>query len=99
ETKFGLDPNDVLAFVEETSNMEHIRIIGLMTMAPFEENAEDVRHVFRGLREWRDRLQALQIANLVPRELSMGMSNDFEVAIEEGATYIRLGSILVSPEA
>ncbi|MGO0062050.1 YggS family pyridoxal phosphate-dependent enzyme [Brevibacillus fluminis] len=98
ETKFGLDPKDVLAFVQETSNMKHIRVIGLMTMAPFVENAEDVRPVFRGLREWRDRLLSLGIDNLTPNELSMGMSNDFEVAIEEGATYIRVGSVLVSPE-
>ncbi|RNB91152.1 YggS family pyridoxal phosphate-dependent enzyme [Brevibacillus fluminis] len=98
ETKFGLDPKDVLAFVQETSNMKHIRIMGLMTMAPFVENAEEVRPVFRGLREWRDRLLSLGIDNLTPNELSMGMSNDFEVAIEEGATYIRVGSVLVSPE-
>lgn len=99
ETKFGLNPNDVLAFVQETSNMKHIRIIGLMTMAPFLENAEEVRPVFRKLREWRDRLLGLGIENLVPHELSMGMSNDFEVAIEEGATFIRVGSVLVRPES
>lgn len=99
ETKFGLNPKDVLAFVQETSNMKHIRIIGLMTMAPYVEICEDTRPVFRGLREWRDRLLSLGISNLTPHELSMGMSNDFEVAIEEGATFVRVGAVLVSPEA
>lgn len=99
ETKFGLNPNDVLAFVQETSNMKYIQIIGLMTMAPFVDNPEEVRPIFRQLRQWREQLQALQLPNVTVTELSMGMSGDFEVAIEEGATFVRLGSILVKPEA
>ncbi|MFM1650518.1 YggS family pyridoxal phosphate-dependent enzyme [Brevibacillus sp. B_LB10_24] len=97
ETKFGLNPGDVLAFAEETSNMKHIRIAGLMTMAPQVENSEAVRPVFRGLAEWQKRLQALKLPHVTVEELSMGMSGDFEVAIEEGATFVRLGSILVRP--
>lgn len=69
-----------------------------MTMAPHVENPEEVRHVFRGLREWRERIRELPYENLAVDELSMGMSGDFEVAIEEGATYVRLGSILVKPD-
>ncbi|MEJ8544570.1 YggS family pyridoxal phosphate-dependent enzyme [Brevibacillus borstelensis] len=98
ETKFGLSPNDVLAFLRETSNMKHIRIAGLMTMAPHVENPEEARPVFKGLREWQERINEWKFPHAEITELSMGMSNDFEVAIEEGATYIRLGSVLVKPD-
>jgi len=98
ETKFGLSPNDVLAFLRETSNMKHIKIIGLMTMAPVVDNQEEARQVFRGLYEWKERINELGFPHAHIEELSMGMSSDFEVAIEEGATYIRLGSVLVKPE-
>ncbi len=97
ETKFGLSPNDVLAFLRETSNMKHIKIVGLMTMAPVVENQEEARPVFRGLYEWKDRINEWAFPHAHVEELSMGMSSDFEVAIEEGATYIRLGSVLVKP--
>jgi pyridoxal phosphate enzyme (YggS family) len=99
ETKFGLSPNDVLAFLQETSNMKHIRILGLMTMAPHVENPEETRVVFRGLREWKERINGWNFPHAKIEELSMGMSGDFEVAIEEGATYVRLGSVLVKPSA
>jgi pyridoxal phosphate enzyme (YggS family) len=97
KTKFGLSPNDVLAFLRETSNMKHIRILGLMTMAPHVENPEETRTVFRQLAEWKERINQWDFAHATIEELSMGMSGDFEVAIEEGATYVRLGSILVKP--
>lgn len=98
ETKFGLSPDDVLAFLQETSNMKHIKIVGLMTMAPVVDNQEEARYVFRGLAEWKDRINEWGFPHAAVTELSMGMSSDFEVAIEEGATYIRLGSVLVKPE-
>ncbi|WP_232698400.1 YggS family pyridoxal phosphate-dependent enzyme [Brevibacillus daliensis] len=98
KTKYGLHPDDVLAFVKETSNMKHIRIAGLMTMAPYTDNQEEVRYVFRGLREWQERLKELHLPHVTVEELSMGMSGDYEVAIEEGATFVRLGSVLVEPE-
>ncbi|MDF2679986.1 MAG: YggS family pyridoxal phosphate enzyme [Brevibacillus sp.] len=97
ETKFGLSPNDVLAFLQETSNMKHIKIVGLMTMAPVVENEEEARPVFRGLYEWKEQINEWAFPHAHVEELSMGMSSDFEVAIEEGATYIRLGSVLVKP--
>lgn len=97
ETKFGLSPNDVLAFLQETSNMKHIKIMGLMTMAPVVEKEEEARPVFRGLREWKEKINEWAFPHARVEELSMGMSSDFEVAIEEGATYIRLGSVLVKP--
>lgn len=98
ETKFGLSPDDVLAFLRETSNMKHIKIVGLMTMAPVVDNQEEARYVFHGLAEWKKRINDWGFPHAEVTELSMGMSSDFEVAIEEGATYIRLGSVLVKPE-
>jgi PLP dependent protein len=98
ETKFGLSPDDILAFLQETSNMKHIKIVGLMTMAPIVDNQEEARLVFRGLAEWKNRINEWGFSHAAITELSMGMSSDFEVAIEEGATYIRLGSVLVKPE-
>ena len=67
-------------------------------MAPYESSAEQTRPVFRGLRQLRDELNKQALTAEPLTELSMGMSNDFEVAIEEGATWVRLGSILVGKE-
>ena len=71
-----------------------IDIIGLMAMAPFSPNSEQARQVFSDLREARDHLQSTAMGRVQLKELSMGMSNDFEIAIEEGATMIRVGSKL-----
>lgn len=98
ETKDGLAPEQLIPFAERIRAMPGIRIFGLMTMAPYEVDPESTRPVFRGLREWRDRLNASNVLPDKVQHLSMGMSNDFEVAIEEGATWIRLGSILVGKE-
>jgi PLP dependent protein len=98
ETKHGLEPDKLFDLVREIKSFEHLRIVGLMTMAPYEAEPESTRPVFRGLREWRDRLNAEGILDYEVPHLSMGMSNDFEVAIEEGATWVRLGSILVGKE-
>ncbi|CAG7620991.1 Pyridoxal phosphate homeostasis protein [Paenibacillus allorhizosphaerae] len=95
ETKYGLAPEALLSFAESIRDMKHIAIVGLMTMAPYEAEPESTRPVFRGLREWRDRLNESAVLGYEVPHLSMGMSNDFEVAIEEGATWVRLGSILV----
>lgn len=98
ESKYGLNPNQVLEFVRKTSKMRYIKLCGLMTMAPYEMIPEDTRPVFRQLRLIRDEINRMEIPNVYIEHLSMGMSNDFEVAIEEGATFIRLGSILVGNE-
>jgi PLP dependent protein len=98
ESKFGMNVKEVLEFVKRTSKMEYIRICGLMTMAPFEEDPERTRPVFRSLREIRDEIVDLKLPNISHLHLSMGMSNDFEVAIEEGADFIRLGTVLVGNE-
>lgn len=98
ETKYGLEPEALQGFVEELKAFRHIRIVGLMTMAPYEAEPEATRPVFRRLRELRDELNREQALGYEVPHLSMGMSNDFEVAIEEGATWVRLGSILVGRE-
>lgn len=98
ESKYGLSPEQLFSFAEQIRGLTHLKIVGLMTMAPYELVAEETRPVFKGLRELRDELNSRSILNEPIRELSMGMSNDYEVAIEEGATWIRLGSILVGKE-
>lgn len=99
ESKFGLAPSEVQEFARVVADMPHIRLVGLMTMAPFVDNAEEVRPVFRELRTLRDELYQLDLPQISDRlELSMGMSNDYRVAIEEGATMVRLGSTLVGRE-
>jgi pyridoxal phosphate enzyme (YggS family) len=98
QTKYGLAPEQLLPFAEQVSKLKHIHIAGLMTMAPYEMEAEATRPVFRGLRQLRDELNRSGILDYELSHLSMGMSNDFEVAIEEGATWVRLGSILVGKE-
>ena len=85
-SKFGLKPEDLEAALGEINKLSRLEVQGLMTIAPFRDNLEEVRPCFRRLREQRDR------AGL--RELSMGMTHDFEIAIEEGATMVRLGSAI-----
>ncbi len=97
-SKFGLAPEQLFEFVKSIKPMDRLHITGLMTMAPFEADPEATRPVFRELRNWRDRLNEEGILSYPVTELSMGMSNDFEVAIEEGATWLRLGSVLVGSD-
>ncbi|TCP70407.1 YggS family pyridoxal phosphate-dependent enzyme [Baia soyae] len=95
ETKFGISRKELEDFTIEMANFSSIEVVGLMTMAPHIENREEIRSVFRELKECQHRLQKKQIPHVPMTELSMGMSQDFEIAIEEGATWIRLGSILM----
>ncbi|MBP1309880.1 pyridoxal phosphate enzyme (YggS family) [Paenibacillus sp. 1182] len=97
-SKYGLSSEAVVPFLEQIRELEHVDVIGLMTMAPHEEDPEKTRPVFRGLRELRDRLNGQALTREPIVHLSMGMSNDFEVAVEEGATWLRLGSVLVGRE-
>ncbi|MBD7967656.1 YggS family pyridoxal phosphate-dependent enzyme [Paenibacillus gallinarum] len=98
ESKYGLQPEEVVPLLKQIREFPHVHITGLMTMAPFEEDAERTRPVFRGLRELRDDLNRQALTNQPLTHLSMGMSNDYEVAVEEGATWVRLGSVLVGKE-
>lgn len=92
ESKFGLKLEETLELIEKISKLPHIRIEGLMTIAPFVENPEDNRVVFRKLRELSVDIASKNIDNVSMDVLSMGMTNDYEVAIEEGATYVRVGT-------
>jgi pyridoxal phosphate enzyme (YggS family) len=88
--KAGCSLSDALALARDLAQREHLRLDGLMTIAPLVDDPEEVRTVFRELRQLRDELQArLPQVNL--GTLSMGMTNDFEVAIEEGSTRVRIG--------
>jgi pyridoxal phosphate enzyme (YggS family) len=90
DTKHGFTPDQLRSEFPALGKLPHLRVRGLMTMAPYSDNPEDARPVFRALRELRDELQSAH-AHPLP-ELSMGMSGDFEPAIEEGATLVRVGS-------
>jgi hypothetical protein len=98
DSKHGIEPEELPSFLEALRAYPSIKPVGLMTMAPHEAEAEATRPVFRGLRELRDKVREANVAGADFIHLSMGMSGDFEVAIEEGATWIRLGSILVGKE-
>ncbi|NBI29433.1 YggS family pyridoxal phosphate-dependent enzyme [Chengkuizengella marina] len=98
ESKYGISPDELFTFAENLKSFKRLNIVGLMTMAPLEEDKEKTRPVFRELKRLRDRLNEKHIYNYKISHLSMGMSNDFEIAIEEGATFIRLGSQLVGKE-
>ncbi|WP_227935986.1 YggS family pyridoxal phosphate-dependent enzyme [Alkalihalobacillus deserti] len=98
ESKAGITPEELHSFIRQLSQYKGIQVVGLMTMAPFYEAPESTRPVFKKLRELRDEVQVLQLEHAPCTELSMGMSNDYLVAVEEGATFIRLGSALVGRE-
>ncbi|MFO1021314.1 MAG: YggS family pyridoxal phosphate-dependent enzyme [Planctomycetales bacterium] len=94
-SKQGFSPEELRNGWDEIGGMlERTTVRGLMTMAPLSENPEDARQTFAGLRNLRDELQQRGKAGKNLRELSMGMTGDFEVAIEEGATFVRIGSAL-----
>lgn len=92
ESKFGLKYEQVIPFIEKVKEYENIRIMGLMTVAPYVENSEEVRFVFRQLKELFDEVETKNYKNVVMKYLSMGMTNDYEVALEEGSNMIRLGT-------
>jgi PLP dependent protein len=93
-SKHGLAPEELPGLAPALAGFRHVRVSGLMTMAAYEDDPEHCRPTFRLLRELRDRLKALVGAAHPLSELSMGMTNDFEVAVEEGATMVRLGTVL-----
>ncbi|GGN49349.1 YggS family pyridoxal phosphate-dependent enzyme [Oceanobacillus indicireducens] len=95
ETKHGLKVEEVEDFIKEIEKYDKVRVVGLMTMAPHVEDRELIRRVFRELATLRDTIRDKKYAHAPCHYLSMGMSNDYEIAIEEGATHIRIGSKLV----
>ena len=97
ETKFGLDMAEAQALLEsvEFAEMKHVRIVGVMGMATNTEDRDLVRREFRTLKEYRDRLAERYFAGRAEfREISMGMSGDYDIAMEEGSTLVRVGSAI-----
>lgn len=92
--KSGIDEDELLAFIERTSNLPGVKIEGLMAIMPFVNDPETIRPYFKRMREWFDRLRDMNMPNVCMNVLSMGMSGDCVVAAEEGATMVRLGSAL-----
>jgi len=93
-SKFGIGVGDLETVASGLRSFDRVRCLGLMTMAPFVDDPEDARPVFRGLRKAMERLREAGHEHLDLRHLSMGMTNDFEVAVEEGATLVRVGTAL-----
>jgi len=96
ESKYGILPAAAETFLERAAAYRRVIFVGLMTMAPLVAQPEAARPVFQGLHELRDRLATTFAGRYNLTELSMGMSNDYEVAVEEGATILRLGTALFS---
>jgi pyridoxal phosphate enzyme (YggS family) len=93
-TKFGTDEERVLNLARRIQNLDHLSLEGLMTMPPYFDSPEMSRPYYVALRELKDRM----VKEGIPlKELSMGMSNDFEIAVEEGATYVRVGTAIFGP--
>jgi len=91
ETKYGIKSEEVEPFLKEISEFSRIKVRGLMTIAPIAEDKEEVRPYFRKLRELSKEIKSKNIKNVKMDYLSMGMTDDFEVAIEEGANMVRIG--------
>ena len=92
ETKSGADKENIAGLLDEVSRLTNLRVEGLMVLPPFREEAEAVRPFFRELKQLQMRLAGMCAANVELHELSMGMTRDYEVAIEEGATIVRIGT-------
>jgi pyridoxal phosphate enzyme (YggS family) len=91
KTKNGIPAAAAISLVKDVSRLENLFVRGLMTMAPYSDNPENSRRYFSGLRNLRDDIIRAGITGILMEELSMGMTDDFEVAIEEGATIVRIG--------
>lgn len=94
ESKHGIHPEELLSFVYELSELSNVHVVGLMTMAPFDADDETIRSIFASLKKLQEKICSLKLKYAPCTELSMGMSQDFSLAITEGATYIRVGTAL-----
>ena len=92
ESKFGLKVDEVLYFIEDILELTNIRVRGLMTIAPYTEDRSYLRNVFRSLYKLSEDIKTRNYEGLSMDYLSMGMSNDYEIAIEEGSNMVRVGS-------
>jgi hypothetical protein len=98
ESKTGIEPDGLLDFAGSLSGLPNLRMTGLSTIAPYVENPEETRWIFRRLRELGNECEE-KIEGLECLELSMGMTNDFEIAVEEGSTIVRVGTALFGPRS
>ena len=94
ETKFGIREDEVYALIDAIKDMLHVHVMGLMTIAPFVENPEENRVYFRKMHQLSLDIKSKCIDNIDMSVLSMGMTNDYEIAVEEGATMIRVGTAI-----
>ncbi|WP_414053980.1 YggS family pyridoxal phosphate-dependent enzyme [Macrococcus equi] len=95
ESKHGIAASEVQTFTQNLAEYDNIEVVGLMTMAPLEASEEEIRHYFKQLKKLQLEINQLALPHAPCTELSMGMSNDYKIAIEEGATFIRIGTKLV----
>lgn len=94
ESKFGFTRDEVFDFAEKVSTMEGVKLVGLMTSAPYVNDPEENRQYFRGMKSLSVDINEKNINNINITELSMGMTNDYIVAVEEGATHVRVGTAI-----
>jgi PLP dependent protein len=99
QSKSGVAPDGLARFLDEIGKLAHVTVEGLMTVPPIQEHAKNIRGYFCALWELREKFRDAAPANIRLKELSMGMSEDFPVAIEEGATIVRIGTALFGPRA
>ena len=95
QSKHGLSAEEVIPFIKQLSSFTKIEVVGLMTMAPDTDNEMIIRNTFKKLKQLQQEVSQLQLPNAPCNELSMGMSNDYAIAVEEGATFVRIGTALV----
>lgn len=93
ESKHGFAPSELWEVLPAIAELDKIEVVGLMTMAPFEASPDQLHQIFAETRQLRDQLQDKQLKNMPLTELSMGMSGDFAIAIQEGASFVRIGSL------
>lgn len=94
EQKHGMDKSEIFPFIEKMKDYPHLRVQGLMLIAPNFENKEDVRPIFKEMYQLFNEVKAKQFDHITMKYLSMGMSGDYEIAIEEGANMVRIGSAI-----
>ena len=97
ESKSGIAKGEVASLLREVGKLSHLKVEGLMVIPPFRENPEAARPYFRALRELQADLMAFNLPNVNLRDLSMGMTHDYPVAVEEGATLVRIGTAIFGP--
>ncbi len=95
--KSGIMPEECVHFIREIAEYEHIRVMGLMTMGPLVKSPEDIRPYFKLTKEIFDKIKELSIGNVEMKYLSMGMSDSYKIAIQEGANLVRIGTLIFGP--